>query len=310
MNIVFMGTPAFAVPSLNVVAEDHTLVSVVTQPDRAKGRGHKVQVSPVKERALQLPVPVHQPKSVQETWFQDTLAEESPDAIVVVAFGQKIPAEMLDLPPRGCINVHGSLLPEYRGAAPIHRAIADGRDTTGVTTMYMSEDWDAGDIILQKTIPIRETDTAGTLHDRMMHEGAELLRETLRQIEAGTAPRVPQDHSQATYAFRLRRGDGEIDWTQSAQKLECFIRGMTPWPSAFTYFRGETIKVRQASVLPGEGTPGEVQAVDEHGIIVGTGSGLLRLEEVQRPGSTWIPGKDAANGLRIQPGDEFGHETA
>ncbi len=307
MNIVFMGTPEFAVPSLAIAAQEHAVTSVVTQPDRAKGRGHRVQFSPVKSKALELGLPVHQPQKVANADFVDKLRQENPDVIVVVAFGQKIPGSILQLAPHGCINVHGSLLPKYRGAAPIHRAIADGCRQTGVTTMYLSEQWDAGDIILQRTMDIAASDTAGTLHDRMMHVGAELLGETLRQLEAGTAPRIPQDHEQATYAFKLSKDDGRLNWTEPASKLANLVRGMDPWPGAFTYFKDSPLKIRRAAAVPGQGTPAEVQRIDEYGIIVGTGAGLLRLEEVQRPGSRWLQGRDAANGLRIQPGDTFDH---
>ncbi len=305
MKIVFMGTPEFAVPSLDAVNQEHEVTSVVTQPDRPKGRGHNVQISPVKARALELDLPIHQPRRVSEPGFIQQLRQEAPDVIVVVAFGQKIPSELLSLAPHGCINVHGSLLPQYRGAAPIHRAIADGCVSTGVTTMYLSEAWDAGDIILQQPLTIESTDTAGSLHDRMMRIGADLLVETLLQIAKGTAPRIPQDHDSATYAFKLSKEDGRLNWSHPAHSLANLVRGMDPWPGAFTTYKGTTLKVRKAVAMAGCGTPAEVAAIDEYGIIVGTGDGLLRLEEIQRPGSRWLKGRDAANGLRIQPGDEF-----
>ncbi|MFY9202438.1 MAG: methionyl-tRNA formyltransferase, partial [Limnochordia bacterium] len=203
MRIIFMGTPEFAVPSLDAAARRHQLLAVVTQPDRRSGRGQKLQFSPVKERALQYQVPIYQPEKVNTPGFLEEMAKYEPDAIIVVAFGHKIPKAMLELPSHGCINVHASLLPKYRGAAPIHHAIMNGERVTGVTTMYLSEGWDEGDLILQAEEPILPTDTAGTLHDRLALKGAALLAETLDLLNAGTAPRVPQDHQQATYAPKL-----------------------------------------------------------------------------------------------------------
>ena len=227
MRIVFMGTPAFAVPSLEILAEQERVVAVVTQPDKAQGRGQKLGMSPIKQLALGLGLPVLQPKRVADPQFIKIIRDFRPELCVVVAFGQKIPDELLELPPHGCINLHSSLLPKYRGAAPINKAIADGAAVTGVTTMYLSSEWDAGDIILQAEEPIYPNDTAGTLHDRLMIKGAELLAETVRRISEGTAPRTPQDHSQASYAYKLTKADAYLDFSDSAEKLGR-VAGMNP----------------------------------------------------------------------------------
>lgn len=302
MRIVFMGTPEFAVPSLRVLAEQEEVVAVVTQPDKARGRGHKVSFSPVKQLAVELGIPVLQPERVADPEFIRTMEELKPDLCVVVAFGQKIPDTLLELPRLGCINVHSSLLPKYRGASPINMAIANGDNITGVSTMYLSPEWDAGDVILQAEEPIYPDDTAGTLHDRLMVKGAELLAETVRLIKEGTAPRVPQDHSQATYAFKLKKEDGRLDFQRSAEELSRLVRAMNPWPSAYTEIQGETIKVWEARPKEGIAQPGELVSVDSDALIVGCGAGLLALEKVQRPGGKVISGRDLANGLRLEAG--------
>lgn len=305
MRIVFMGTPDFAVPSLKVVASQHQLLAVVTQPDRPKGRGRKVTYSPVKQFALDLDVPIFQPAKVSEHQFIEALTQLEPDCIVVVAFGQKIPRDILELPPDGCINVHGSLLPKYRGAAPIHRAIVDGEQKTGVTTMYLSEKWDAGDIILQSEEPIGPNDTAGTMHDRLMVRGAELLGKTLREVEAGIAPRIPQDEAMATYAFKLTKDEAKVNWHLSAAQLERFVRGMNPWPTAYTHYRSEKIKLWHVTQLAGNAKPGQVVELTDQAIIVGCNEGLLSLNRVQRENSRQMSGRELANGLRLSVGDEF-----
>ncbi len=303
MRIVFMGTPEFAVPSLKILAEQEEVVAVVTQPDRARGRGHKVSYSPVKQLAVELGLPVLQPERVADPDFMQKMKELEPDLCVVVAFGQKIPDTLLELPPYGCINVHSSLLPKYRGASPINMAIANGETSTGVSTMYLSSEWDAGDIILQAEEPIGPDDTAGTLHDRLMVKGAELLAETVRQIKAGTAPRIPQDHSQATYAYKLTKEDGRLDFQRTAAELSLLVRAMNPWPIAFTEIHGDTIKVWEARPKEGTARPGELVAVDGEALIIGCSAGLLALEKVQRPGGKVISGRDLANGLRLEVGE-------
>ncbi len=311
MKAVFMGTPDFAVPSLNVTAEGHELLGVVTQPDRRRGRGQRVALSPVKQRALELNVPIWQPERVAEPWFVDIMRSLSMDVIIVVAFGQKIPTEILCMPKFGCINVHASLLPAYRGAAPIHRAITAGDVLTGVTTMLLEETIDAGDILMQRSEPIRADDTAGSLHDRLMILGAELLQETLRQIEAGTAPRRNQDTSRTSYARKLTKEEAAVDWSRSADYLERFVRGMNPWPGAYTFFGGDMIKLWRSEIAHLEGTygdPGEIVSVSDDGVVVACGQGSLRLKELQRRSSRRMHARELANGLRLQPGSRFCQE--
>jgi len=305
MRIVFMGTPEFAVPSLEILAKQERVVAVVTQPDKAQGRGQKIGMSPVKKLALGLGLPVLQPERVSDPQFIKLMQGFRPDLVVVVAFGQKIPKALLELPPYGCINLHSSLLPRYRGAAPINRAIAEGEPVTGVTTMYLNTQWDAGDVILQAEEPIYPDDTAGTLHDRLMVKGAHLLAETVRQIAAGTAPRIPQDHSQATYAYKLAKEDAYLDFSDSAEKLSRLVRAMNPWPTAYTKIGGEEIKVWKAVPLPGEAPVGVIAEITDTALVVGCGSGLLALEQVQRPGRKIISGRDLANGLRLRVGQKI-----
>ncbi len=303
MRVVFMGTPEFAVPSLAAISKKHEVLAVVTQPDRKRGRGQKVSFSPVKAWAVENEYKVWQPKRVSNPQFITKLQSLKADAVVVVAFGQLIPDEILTATPYGCINLHSSLLPKYRGASPINAAIINGEKETGVTTMYLNSQWDAGDIILQEKEGISPRDTAGTLHDRLMVKGAHLLVETLRQIEEGVAPRIPQNHADATYAYKLSKDDGFVDFTKSALQLDCLIRGMNPWPVAYTVVGGERIKIWEASPREGKGEPGRVIDVTEQGLVVGCGEGLLSLEVVQRPNSRSITGRDLANGLRLSVGD-------
>ncbi len=305
MRVVFMGTPEFAVPSLKV-AHKHNLVAVVTQPDRPQGRQQKIKFSPIKEAALAFDIPIFQPKKINTSEFYQKLVDLEPEIIVVVAFGQKLPPKILNLPTYGCVNVHASLLPKYRGAAPIHSAIINGEEVTGVSTMFLSEGWDEGDVILQAPEAIRSTDTAGQLHDRLAIKGATLLEETLALIKSGRAEPQPQDHDLATYAPKLERKDGLIDWELPADKLYDFVRGMNPWPSAYTYFDDETIKIWHAVPSPFDlGSPGDIVALGPDGISVATGRGALILKEVQRQGLRKMSGFDLANGLRIRVGQKF-----
>ena len=307
MRVVFMGTPDFAVPSLEITAKEHELLAVVTQPDRKRDRGQNVKFSPIKDRALAYDVPIYQPEKVSTSEFIALMEQLNPDVIVVVAFGQKIPKALLELPAHGCINVHASLLPQYRGAAPIQYAIINGDQKTGVTTMYLNEGWDEGDMILQAEEPIYPSDTAGTLHDRLAVKGAELLGETLRQIEAGTAPRIPQDHEQATYAYKLEKSDGEIDWNLNAVNIHNLVRGLNPWPTAYTYLGKEMLKLWETEVVGSrEYPPGEILEISPQGILVGTPQGGLLLKQVQRQGSRMMAAYDAANGLRMKVGQVLG----
>lgn len=310
MRVVFMGTPDFAVPSLEAVMAKHQLAAVVTQPDRRQNRGQKLQYSPVKRIALAYNIPTYQPNRINTEQFYRTLTKLAPDVIVVVAFGQKIPADILELPVHGCINVHASLLPKYRGAAPIQHAIMNGERITGVSTMYLSEGWDEGDIILQLEEPISLTDTASTLHHRLAVKGAAVLAETLEKIALGEAPRIPQNHALATYAPKLEKKDGEIDWKQPAAVLFNYVRGMNPWPTAYTYFQNELIKIWAAEIGDdAEHYPGKIGDINKDGIIVGTGKGALLLKELQRQGSRRMSAYDIANGLRLKIGQSLGAES-
>jgi methionyl-tRNA formyltransferase len=305
MRILFMGTPEFAVPSLRALVGEHEVLGVVTQPDRRAGRGQRVVFSPVKEVALEYGLPVFQPEKVSDPQVMAELEALGADLFVVVAFGQKIPDRLLAAPTYGCVNVHSSLLPKYRGAAPINAAILHGDDVTGVTTMYLGSGWDDGDIILQAEEPILPRETAGTLHDRLMVKGAELLLETVRQIAQGSAPRIPQDHSKASYAFKLKKEAAQVDFGRTAQKLDRLVRAMNPWPVAWAQIRGETVRIWEAE--PAEegqkGQPGEILSLSEQGLLVACGSGALFLRSMQRPGGKVLSGLDFANGLRLRVGE-------
>ncbi|SDB96007.1 methionyl-tRNA formyltransferase [Halanaerobium congolense] len=312
MKIVFMGTPEFAVPSLLKLNNDQEIEveAVVTQPDRKSGRGQKVHYSDIKEKALENDLEVMQSKNVNQKEFLDKLAEIEPDFIVVVAFGQKLSPELLEIPKYGCINLHASLLPEYRGSSPIHKAIIDGKKVTGNTTMYMDEGWDDGDIIYQQEIEIAEDDTVGVLHDKLAKAGAELLIKTLKDIEAGQAPRIKQDDSKATFAYKIDKSLGEIDWEQSAQEIHNLIRGVNPWPGAYTFLKGERLKLWQSSVSKLENTdfePGTiVKANIKDGILVQTGDGILAIEKLQLPGSKKIEAEDFLNGYQLSSEEKLG----
>lgn len=313
MRTVFMGSPDFAVASLKALEAlpDVHLVGVVTQPDRPRGRGLQVQSSPVKEHALSAGLPVWQPEKVSEDRFWAGLAALRPDLIVVVAYGQKIASSMLSLPAKGCVNVHGSLLPKYRGAAPIHRAIMDGCRSTGVTTMYMDEGWDTGDMILAREVPIEPTDTVGLLHDRLAVAGGELLAETVIRIVQGTAPRVPQDHSEATYAPKLRPEEALIDWGRPADSVYNQIRGMNPWPVAGTIWRGSNLRVwaaKQWNDAPrGNFPPGSiVELIKGLGVLVRTGTGELLVTEVQPAGRNRMSAESFWRGHGLAPGQVLG----
>ncbi len=303
MRIVFMGTPDFAVPSLKAVADECELVAVVTQPDRRRGRGQRYSYSPVKTWALKHDLPVLQPPRIRDPKAVEQLIALQADLFVVVAFGQIIPLSLLEAPKFGCVNVHASLLPKLRGAAPINRAITSGKEITGVTTMYMDTELDAGDIILQSEERINPHDTAGALHDRLMLLGADLLKETLRQIKAGTAPRLPQPHAEATFAPKLSREDAFLDFKRPATELERLVRGMNPWPGAHTVVKGETCKIWRAQVGQEMDGPGRILGIGDEGLLVGCGQGSLLLMEVQRPNSKPVSGRDFANGFRLAVGD-------
>jgi methionyl-tRNA formyltransferase len=304
LNLVFMGTAQFAVPCLRaVLAAGPEVPAVVTQPDRPHGRGMKLRPSPVKVAALEAGLDVLQPEKASHPEFVEHLRRLSPGVIVVVAYGQILRPAVLDIPPLGCINVHGSLLPELRGAAPIQWAIIRGFRETGVTTMFMDPGMDTGDMILKRTLPIHPTDTAGTLAERLAPLGAELLVETLRRIETEAAPREPQEHDRATYAPMLKREDGAIAWNQPAEAVRNRIHGCNPAPGAYARRSADTVKIWRADVVPGapQASPGSV--LDPKQLVIAAGEGALRLLEVQPENRARLDGEAFCRGYRVTPGE-------
>lgn len=309
MRIVFMGTPDFAVPSLEALlrSDDH-VVGVVTRPDRPKGRGQTLVAPPVKVVAEQAGIPVVQPLKIRTPDFLETLAGWKPDLIAVAAFGRILHAPILTLPPMGCVNVHGSLLPKYRGAAPIQWALINGETETGITTMLMDEGMDTGPMLLQAKIPILPDDTAGTLAPRLARLGGQLLVQTIAGLRAGTITPIPQDHAQATMAPLLKKEDGAIDWTMSASALVNRIRGLSPWPGAYTFHGSErwTIWKAVAAPEPASSGPGTVLAVTKQSIKVATGEGTLELLEIQTANSKRMSVGHYLAGHRVSAGERLG----
>jgi len=287
MRVVFMGTPDFAVGTLEaILAAKHEVAAVVTQPDKPKGRGKNMQFPPVKETALAHHLPVYQPVKVRDEEFVETLRSLEPEVIVVVAFGQILSKEILDMPKYGCVNVHASLLPKYRGSAPIQWAVINGEKESGVTTMLMNEGIDTGDMLKKVVVPLDEKETGGSLFDKLSGEGAKLLVETLKELEQGTATRTPQQDEQSTHAKMLDKKLGLIDFSKSAVEIERLIRGLNPWPSAYTGYKGKTLKIWDAEVVDKEmdGEIGQVVLATKQELLVKTGKGLLSLQEVQLEG--------------------------
>lgn len=316
MRVVYMGTPDFAVDTLEAIVKDgHEVLLVVTQPDKAKGRGKKLQYTPVKEKALEYDLPVAQPEKVREESFMEELENLAPDVIVVVAFGQILPERILNIPKFGCINVHASLLPAYRGAAPIQWAVIDGLEESGVTTMYMEKGLDTGDIIMQSRLSLAADETGGSLFVRLAKEGAALLLQTLKELEAGTATKTKQDDSKSSYAKMLRKDMGNLDFTQDAVVLERLIRGLNPWPSAFTKLGDKTLKVYEAQVLSEEDAdalnldvcePGRIIAVDKKSFTVRCGDGALRIMNLQLEGKKRMDTEAFLLGYKIEVGGMLG----
>ena len=308
MKVVFMGTPEFAVPTLQALIDHHQVAAVVTQPDRQRGRGKKVQFSPVKEKAAEYKIPVLQPEKARDEEFIQELETIAPDVIVVVAYGQILPERILNLPKYGCINVHGSLLPKYRGAAPIQWAVLNGEEKTGITTMYMEKGLDTGDMIDKAEVVLDPKETAGSLHDKLMNLGADLLLETLDKLEKGTIVRTKQDDSQSCYAKMLSKEMGRMDFSRSAKELEQWIRGMNPWPSAYTTMNGKTLKIWDADVVSYEGSeePGTVVKVTKDTIIVAAGEGALALKQIQLAGKKRMPVQAFLLGSSVETGIRLG----
>lgn len=304
-----MGTPDFAVPSLRALHNsDHWVALVVTQPDRPKGRGRKVIFSPVKEAALELGYDIIQPSSVRAPEFYEKMAALSPDIFVVVAFGHILPKKVLSIPAKGAINLHASLLPKYRGPAPIQWAIINMEKESGVTSMLMNEGLDTGDILLSEKTGIAPKETSSSLHDRLSRIAGDLLIPTLSGICANSLKPVPQDNSLATYAPLLKKKDGLIDWSKPAREIEAFIRGMTPWPGAFTFIGGKRIKIFASDIVFNDSkvTPGTVTGEAQDKLCIATGKHLLEINEIQEESGKRLSIKDYLRGKNISPGTILG----
>lgn len=309
MKIVFMGTPDFSVPTLEAMIEaGHEVIAVMTQPDKPKGRGKAMAYPPVKEKAIEYNIPVYQPVKVREESFVEVLKEIQPEVIVVVAFGQILPESILNIPEYGCINVHASLLPKYRGAAPIQWSIIDGEQKTGITTMYMDVGLDTGDMLLQEEVMITPEETGGSLHDKLSILGGRLLVETLEQLEAKTIHRRKQDDSQSNYAKMLDKTCGLIDFHKSAEEIERLIRGLNPWPSAYTSYDNKTLKIWRSKVRPelSEGKPGEIIQVTKKEIVIQTGEGALSILELQLEGKKRMTAEAFLRGYKVTIGTILG----
>lgn len=321
MRLVFMGTPDFAVPSLKALAGGgHQVVGVFTQPDRPSGRGKQMKPSPVKTAALELGLPVFQPERVKAPEAVAELRRLAPECIVVVAYGQILSPEILTLPPKGCINVHASLLPNYRGAAPIHWAVIKGEKVTGVTTMRMDEGLDTGDMLLKAEYPISAKATTGEVHDALAELGGKLILVTLSGLAKGEIRQIPQE-GPSNYAPLLTREHEQIDWGASAWKIHNLIRGLNPWPGAYTTFRGEPVKIWQSSLPEGENAGeirtsglglrtsiplGEVVRVLEDGLLVGSGDGFIKIREMQPAGKRRMPAREFFLGRHGEAGERLG----
>lgn len=309
MKIVYMGTPDFAVAPLEaIISAGHEVTAVVTQPDKQKGRGKEVQMTPVKECALKHNIPVFQPIKIKEAEAVKQLSEYEADIFVVAAFGQFLSEEILNMPKYGCVNIHASLLPKYRGAAPIQRVILDGEKETGVTIMKMAQGIDTGDMYLKRAVPIDEKETGESLHDKLMALGAELIVEALPKIEKGELIAQKQDDSLSCHAQKLTKSMGLIDWKQDAEVIERWVRGLNSWPSAYTYYKGKTLKIWEADVIEEniEEVPGTVVRVQKEYLDVATGKDILRITNLQLEGKKRMSVKDFLLGYQIENGMIFG----
>ena len=309
MKIIYMGTPDFAVAPLEAILKaGHEVTAVVTQPDRQKGRGREVQYSPVKECALSYGIPVLQPLKIKEKDAVEELRKYPADIFVVAAFGQLLSEEILNMPRLGCINIHASLLPAYRGAAPIQWCVINGEEKTGVTIMQMAKGMDTGDILLQKEVVLDEKETGGSLFDRLMETGAELIVEVLPKIEAGELTPVVQKEELATYAGKITKDMGNIDFAKSAVTIEILIRGLNPWPSAFTHYKGKILKIWEADVVSEcanaeNPVPGTVIAMDKESFTLATGEGALRIRSLQPEGKKRMSCAEFMRGYEVKVGE-------
>ena len=305
MRIVFMGTPDFSVPALEALVKGgHQVIAAVTQPDKPKGRGKAVLMTPVKEKALEMGIPVYQPVKVREPEFVKTLADLAPDVIVVVAFGQILPKSILEIPRYGCVNIHASLPPKYRGAAPIQWAVIDGEKETGVTTMFMNEGLDTGDMLEKEVVPLDPKETGGSLHDKLSAVGGRLILSTLKGLEDGTLKGTPQTDEGSCYAKMLKKSLGDIDWTMDGAAIERLIRGLNPWPSAYTSLHGKTLKIWDADVTDREYgvEPGTVAEVSKDQLIIQTGKGSLSVRSLQLEGKKRMDIQDFLRGYSLEKG--------
>ena len=305
MRVIFMGTPDFAVGTLEkIIAAGHEVVLVVSQPDKQKGRGKAFQYPPVKECAIEHGIEVYQPKRIREAESVEYLRKYQPDIIVVAAFGQIVSREILEMPKYGCINVHASLLPKYRGAAPIQYAVINGDAVSGVTIQQMNEGVDTGDIILQKEVELAPDETGGSLFDRLAKTGAKACVEAMAQIAQGTAVHTPQDSALATHTGKITKEMGSIDWNTPAVEIERLLRGLNPWPSAYSHLHGKTLKIWSADVLDKqyEAQPGQVAEVTKDAVIIQTGKGALAVKELQLEGKKRMAAGDFLRGYQVEIG--------
>lgn len=309
MKVIFMGTPDFAAASLEaLIGSEHEILAVVTQPDKPKGRKGELTSPPVKTIAVENGIKVYQPVKVREAEFVEIIRGYKPDVIVVIAFGQIIPESILEIPKYGCVNIHGSLLPKYRGAAPIQWAVLDGEKESGVTSMLMDKGIDTGDMLLKKSIKLEEYETSGSLFDKLMALGAETLLETLEGLEKGSITPEKQGDSPTDYAKMLTKEMGLIDFSRTAAELDCFVRGMNPWPSAYTTLGGKTLKIWGAKPVAEKGKAGSVLRVGKDSFVVGCGENALEILEVQLEGKKRMPARDFLKGTHIEVGKELGGE--
>ena len=322
MRIVYMGTPEFAAVALDAIVKEHEVVAVITQPDKPQGRNRKLVPTPVKVKAQAYDIPVYQPVKIREEESVQMIRDYNPDVIVVAAYGQILPESILNIPKYGCINIHASLLPKYRGAAPIERAIIDGEVMTGVTTMYMEKGLDTGDMIEKVEVPITGEDTGASLHDKLAEAGAALILTTLAKLEAGTVTRTKQDDAQSCYAAMLTKELGRMDFTRPAVELERLIRGLNPWPCAYTTIDGKNVKLYKAEVINLDAqmrqtlqekseqilafAPGEIVEVAKKYFVIACGEGALRVRNLQPEGKKAMDTSAYLNGNPLKPGMRAG----
>lgn len=308
-RIIFMGTPEFAVTSLQSLHEAYTVAAVVTRPDCRGGRGKQLQFSPVKAKALQLGLPIRQPAAVRDAQFQEQLQKERPDFIITAAFGRILPAAVLQIPKYAALNIHASLLPRWRGAAPIHRAIMAGDEKTGVTIMYMDAGMDTGDILYKRSIPVSHLAAMGEIHDQLSDLGAGMIVSAVSDVLRGIAPCLKQNENEATAAPPLRPEEEMIDWSKPAGNVHNLVRGMNPWPGAYTFHAGERLKIWSGKTADDDCRsylPGEITAAGNDGIYVGTGGGIFQIMQLQPAGKKKMPAGDYLRGKGLKPGDFLG----